>query len=100
MHVWSSLVVVGVPHDSPRAQRAHSKTPPKFHEKTSQRMKIRTHFAAREEKNAKFWASHPSGLPPFGLPLFLGLCLWPTPLHEKKEKKKTRTNSFKKKPNN
>ena len=33
-----------------------------------QRGKKRTNFVAEREKSAKFWASHPSGPPPFGPP--------------------------------
>ena len=52
------------------SKRAHLsapalQTPPKFHEKTSQREKKRTNFPAGEgKKSAIFWAPHPSGLHP------------------------------------
>ena len=62
------------PHDSPRTpKRAHFRapalqTPPKFHEKTPRERKRARMGAGEGKKNAHFWASHPSGPPPFGPP--------------------------------
>ena len=45
----------------------------KIPRKDPQRVNKRKKNVAGEEKSAKFWASHPSGLPPFGPPTHSGL---------------------------
>ena len=69
-------------HDSPRTPNMHisgprpSKTPPKFHGRTSREgRKERILRRDREKKSAKFWAPHPSG-PPFGAPPFWAPPFW------------------------
>ena len=65
-------------HDNPRELRTCTfqglalQTPPKFHEKTPKREKKERKLWRERKKSAKFWAPHPSGLHPSGLPPFSG----------------------------
>ena len=70
------------PENSKRAHLSAPalQTPPKFHEKTNKRGRMKT-VAGEGKKSAKFWASHPSAPPLF---LCLGLHLsGPYPLWSK-----------------
>ena len=66
------------------SKRAHLRapalqTPPKFNEKTSQRGKKRTNFAAGGKKKREILGPPPFGAPPFGAPPFWAPPFWAPP---------------------
>ena len=68
------------------SKRAHLtppalQTPQKFHEKTPRERQKEQKWGGRGKKSAKFWPPHPSGPPPFGAALFLGLAPNPSGPH-------------------
>ena len=72
----SGFGAAGASHDSPEnSKRAHLsapalQTPPKFHEKTPREGRKERILRREREKDAKFWAPHPSGPHPSGPPPF------------------------------